>query len=213
MNTQRHYNNPEEKLRNTAKLEGGYMQKLLKESKNGRQVSIHDILRAKTMDGQKNNIKPKVGDMVVFQYESIDDSDLPYWDRFPLIFLIDVKDNHFTGINLHYLPPLWRLKLLANLKNLNNNNNYDENTRLRISYQILKRSVLLRAFKPCFKEYALRGLRSKFIKIHSSEWDIASVLPVAKFKKARPKKVWSDSLKSLRSKRKETGDDTNSLGA
>lgn len=205
----RNYNNPLERLKNTAKMEGTYMEKLLNESKSGRQVTIYDIIKAKQMEKQNNSIKPRIGDMVVFQYESIEDKNLPYWDRFPLIFLVDFKDNHFHGINLHYLPPIWRLKLLASLKTLNNNKNYDENTRLRISYQILKRTSSMRSFKPCFKEYSIKGLKSKFIKIHSSEWDIASVLPVAKFKKATPQKVWSDSLKNINNRKSKNNQQNN----
>lgn len=200
-NNQQNYNNPVERLKDTAKMEGTFMEKLLAESKTGKQVTIYDIIKAKRMDKQNNNIKPRVGDMVVFQYDALEDKKLPYWDKYPLIFLIDVSHGHFSGINLHYLPPIWRLKLLAALKTLNTNKNYDENTRLRISYQILKRSAMFKAYKPCYKEYSLKGLKSRFIKIHSSEWDIAAVLPVAKFRKVSTQKVWTESLKMIHSNR------------
>jgi len=205
----KHYNNPVQRLKDTAKMEGSYMEKLLADSKHGRQVTIYDIIKAKRLDNHQDNIKPRVGDMVVFQYDALEDRNLPYWDKFPLIFIVEVKQGHFHGINLHYLPPIWRIKLLAGLKTLNNNNNYDENTRLRISYQMLKRTTLLKAFKPCFKEYSFKGLRSKFIKIHSSEWDIASVLPIAKFKKTTPQKVWNESLREIRKDKRKENDENN----
>ena len=60
---------------------------------------------------------------------------------------------------------------------------------------------MFKAYKPCYKEYSLKGLKSRFIKIHSSEWDIAAVLPVAKFRKVSTQKVWTESLKMIHSNR------------
>jgi hypothetical protein len=37
---------------------------------------------------------------------------LPYWDRLPLIFPIEIYPDGFLGINLHYLPPMYRAKLM-----------------------------------------------------------------------------------------------------
>jgi hypothetical protein len=61
--------------------------------------------------------------MYCFFYEAKnkDDPDvLPYWDRFPLIFPIDIKGDRLLSMNLHYLPPFHRAKLMDALYTTSN---------------------------------------------------------------------------------------------
>lgn len=189
---------PFDKLKNTAEIDSAMARLLAESKKTGRQVSIFDILNASKEDKHHSNIKPRIGDMVVFNYSPKGHDRLPYWDRFPLIFIVDVKEDRFHGINLHYLPPILRLKLIANLKTTNTDNRYDDKTRIRVNYKMLKQAVRFREFAPCYKEYVFHGLKSRFIKVHSSEWDIASLLPVAQFAHKQPNQVFSESVKKIR---------------
>jgi hypothetical protein len=59
--------------------------------------------------------KVKIGRMYMFSYDAKWKDKLPYWDAFPLIFPIDFKKDGFLGINLHYLPPVLRAKLMDEL--------------------------------------------------------------------------------------------------
>lgn len=175
-----------------------HMQELLaKSEKSGKTVSIFDILNASKLD-KTLSTRPKVGDMVIFQYQAVNHENLPYWDRFPIIFITDIKDEYIHGINLHYLPTIWRKQLLGNLKPLANNQRYDDTTRLRLSYNVLQSASRYKAFKPCFKEYVYRGVKSRFIKIHPTEWDVAVLLPVARFQKKPARFVQQESVKQIR---------------
>ena len=107
-----------------------------------------------------------------------------------------VKDG-FNGINFHYLPPILRAKLMDALYTTVNNKTYDATTKVRISYDILKGVSKFRLFKPTLKKYLRNHIRSNFLQVSSSEWDIALFLPTENFKKANKDQVWADSRKKV----------------
>src|SRR4051812_30598339 len=53
-----------------------------------------------------------IGTMIMYFYDAKLKDVLPYWDQFPLVFPIEIYDDGFLGINLHYLPPMLRAKLM-----------------------------------------------------------------------------------------------------
>ena len=141
--------------------------------------------------------KPRVGDMCMYVYDPKFKKTLPYYDTFPLIFMVGAAEGGFYGINLHYLPPKLRAKLMDELYSLASNNRYDEKTKLMISYNLLKSASKMKYFKPTFKHYLADHVKSKFIKVDSAEWDIALFLPTSRFKHATTQKVYSDSRKKF----------------
>jgi len=150
---------------------------------------------SKDRDRLKN--RAAVGHMYFFFYDPKGKKDLPYYDRFPLIFKVANTSDGFYGINLHYLPYRLRAKLMDSLYDIVNNRRYDESTRLRLSYDLLNGASKYRYFKPTFKKYLNAHVRSRFVKIDSTEWDIALFLPVERFEKARKTTVWADSRKMI----------------
>ena len=134
-----------------------------------------------------------VGRMYFFFYDPKTKADLPYYDTFPLIFKVANTQGGFYGINLHYLPYKLRAKLMDALYEIVSNQKYDDSTRLRLSYQLLNSASKYRYFKPTFKKYLNKHVRSRFVEINPSEWDIALFLPVERFEKASKSTVWKDS--------------------
>lgn len=124
---------------------------------------------------------PTIGKMYFFQYYPKMIKELPYHDRLPMIFPIDTINNGIMGINLHYLPLQPRAALMDALYTLSSDNTYDDKTRLRISYQILKVASKFSMFKPCVKKYLFNQLQSPLYEVRSYEWDIALFLPVEMF--------------------------------
>lgn len=147
----------------------------------------------------KENFRSQVfiGRMYLFAYDPKHKDSLPYYDRFPLVFPFDRNSNGFTGINLHYLPIQLRAKLMDNLYELVSDDNYDANTRLRLSYNILHSLSKVKYFKPCVKHYLNSQVDSRFILIEPSEWQSALFLPLQQFKKARVSEVYKDSRKTI----------------
>jgi len=135
--------------------------------------------------------RASIGKMYFFFYDPKHKKTLPYYDTFPLIFKVQNVPGGFHGINMHYLPLTLRAKLMDALYDLASNTKYDEGTKLKISYEILKN--VSKIYKPTFKMYLNEHVRSRFLEISSTDWDMALFLPVEKFEKASKSKVWRDS--------------------
>lgn len=135
----------------------------------------------------------EVGNMYMYKYDPKYKEKLPYYDEFPVIFMIGPAANGFYGVNLHYLPPALRLKLMSALYDTTTNKRFDDRTKLAISYNILKGSSKYKYFEPAFKHYLLNHVRSKFVLVHSTEWTISAFLPTAQWRKRGMAKVYHDS--------------------
>ena len=72
-------------------------------------VSQNRILRG---DVNRQSNRPFPGRLCMFTYKAKGQKTLPYYDKFPLVFPIEIKNNGFMGLNLHYLPPPERAKLM-----------------------------------------------------------------------------------------------------
>ena len=68
---------------------------------------------------------------------------------------------------------------IKKLMKFQNNKQFDETTRLQLSYQLLQGSKRLNSMaRPCVKRYLFDHCRSHFIEIYIDEYDKAIQLPV-----------------------------------
>jgi hypothetical protein len=134
-----------------------------------------------------------IGKMYFYFYDPKTKDSMPYYDRFPLVIPIERYKDGFLGLNLHYIHPRHRINLLDKLSEIASNKTYNENTKLRISYDYLAASS--RAFEatPCIKRYLFSHVESRFLEITADEWDIAVLLPMESFVGATTNKVFADS--------------------
>jgi hypothetical protein len=142
--------------------------------------------------------KFQLGGLYFFYYDPKTKSDLPYYDRFPLVIPLEIYPDSFLGINLHYLPVNYRLLFLDKLLDSAQLNKNDEITRVRVTYDILNATKRYKEFKPCLKKYLFGHVNSKIIAVQPNEWDIATVLPVQQFKKKSAEQVWEQSVDQIR---------------
>jgi len=140
-----------------------------------------------------------IGKMYMFFYDPKHKDSLPFYDTFPLVFPIGFKSDGFLGINLHYLPPMLRAKLMDALYQTSNNKKYDDTTKLRISYEILQSSSKFKYFAPCLKHYLWDHVQgNKYLYVQPKNWDTALMLPLQRFRKANAATVHKDSLSKVR---------------
>lgn len=140
------------------------------------------------------------GRMYMFIYDPKHKKTLPYYDRFPLIFPFKKVPGGFYGINMHYLPPILRAKLmdaLYSLKVTAKGGTRDEMTRLRLEYALLAKAARYRWFKPCVKRYLNKHVRSRFVYVPPDEWNMTLFLPNEQFRKSTKVKVWADSRRAI----------------
>ena len=138
-----------------------------------------------------------VGSMIMFFYDAKGKKTLPYYDAFPLVVVVGPAPGGFYGLNLHYLPPILRAKMLDALMDIATSKK-SPNAKFDISYNTLQSFSKLRYYKPCFKHYLGGYLKSGISMVPAPEWEIATFLPVAQFKKVvNPLEVYRDSRKIL----------------
>jgi hypothetical protein len=164
-------------------------------AKSAGKVSEQKILRGDT--GRLKN-RTTIGKMFFFMYDAKHKATLPYYDKFPLIFPVDRVQGGFYGLNFHYLPLKLRAQLMDALYDITNNERYDESTKLKLSYGVLKGAEKFKLFQPTFKRYLSSQVRSRFVEVYPSEWDIALWLNSEQFVGASKTKVWADSRKIIR---------------
>ncbi len=97
------------------------------------------------------------GHLYMFEYKA-KMKYLPYYDRFPLVYVIKSNKTEFWGANLHYLSP--KKRLIATKKLMGG----------RIDIP-----------KKCFHKYLHGHVDGLYLDLASSEWDTAILLPTADF--------------------------------
>lgn len=141
--------------------------------------------------------KSVIGKMYFYFYDPKLKDSLPYYDRFPLVIPIERYSDGFLGLNLHYIHPKQRIILLDKLSEVASNDEYNETTKLRISYKYLAAASKVFEANPCIKRYLFGHVKSRFLEISADEWDIAVMLPAENFIGASTSKVFSDSRKKF----------------
>lgn len=178
--------------RRTEEARAWFMEK----ARDLRSINRRELLRDSALE---ERARPLPGRMYQYFYDPKHKEELPYYDKFPLTLMVGPAQDGFYGLNLHYLHPMARAALLDKLMNVASNRLYNDNTKLRINYEILSSTKSYREFKPCFKHYLTKHLRSKIVFVPAQEWDIALFLPTEQFKGMNKKQVWNESKRIYRS--------------
>jgi hypothetical protein len=162
--------------------------------KNLRSINREALMKEEPLKQVSTEI---VGSMYMFFYDPKHKETLPYYDTFPLVVVVGPAEGGFLGLNLHYLPPILRAKMLDGLMEITTNNKFNDSTRFKMTYELLARASKFKYYKPCLKHYLNKQVKSKFALVPAPEWEIATFLPTAQFRKANSKKVYADSKKMI----------------
>lgn len=159
---------------------------------------LRDIRPEKIMrrPGARNNSTSRVfepGEFYLFNYDPKYKEQLPYYDRYPLVLILDVYSGGFLGLNFHYIPPLHRAKLMDKLYQVISDVEFDDQTKLKVTYDIVRSISRIGYYKPCIKRYLNNHVKSRYVKVHSSEWDLILMLPLDRFVGAKRNTVYAES--------------------
>lgn len=144
---------------------------------------------------QPPRAKPKLGFMNLFFYDAKHKDTLPYWDKFPLCMPISLTQDGFIGLNFHYLPSRPRAIVLSHLVKYANNTNYDETTKIKVSWQLIKSVANLKIAQNCVKHYLWKHVQSPFRQVSIDDYGLIALLPCHQFVGASVAKVWADSMR------------------
>jgi hypothetical protein len=131
----------------------------------------------KTLVTLDETLIPSGGNLYLFEYSATWAKKLPYYDEFPLVYMLQ-GGRKFFGANLHYLNLPTRYKVLQSI----------QDGRPTIP-------------KQCFHNYVYEGLDTPLFKINSEDWMKSIFLPLESFvsrqkgsyKRVNKSFVWGDS--------------------
>lgn len=163
--------------------------------------ALRRVNRLEVMNAEEiklvNKSQPLIGSMNMFFYDPKTKDTLPFYDRFPLAIISGPAPGGFYGMNLHYLSPVLRAKFLDALMGMTNNKKFDDTTRFKAQYDLMKRLGTTKYFKPCFKHYLFAHVKSRLGRVAPPEWEIATFLPTADWAKTSASKVYKNSREMI----------------
>jgi hypothetical protein len=126
-------------------------------SRMNEQEKFDSISALVNQDQNVNRRKVFPGHLCFFEYKA-ETLDLPYYDKYPLVYILSVSGGEFYGANLHYLTPKKRLIVVNKL----------EKGQIDIPKVIIHK-------------YLYKRCKSLFLDLAKQEWVTASALPVEDF--------------------------------
>jgi hypothetical protein len=126
-------------------------------SRMNEQEKFDSIGALVNQDQNVNRRKLFPGHLCFFEYKA-ETPDLPYYDKYPLLYVMKVSGGEFWGANLHYLEPKKRLIVVNKL----------EKGQIDIPKVIIHK-------------YLYKRCKSLFLDLAKEEWVSASALPVEDF--------------------------------
>lgn len=139
----------------------------------------------------------KLGHLLLFYYPMPKyEQQLPYFDALPLMVLLGYNGTHLHGLNLHYMPYLWRINVAERLmRSLRN--------KKRIRYKDIAQAWIdakmpVGMLKLCYRTYLINRISSsiKIFNYDTYKPVIVNVLP--QFKKENSSNIIRDIERKFR---------------
>lgn len=118
------------------------------------------------------------GQLYYFKYKA--EPSVPYYDRFPLVFVLRKRGKLFEGFNFHYMKIVNRLVLIERMKPFFedediidfNEEELGEDSRLRVKAfrELVYKSKRFRFARATLHRYKIDNVRSKILRIIPEDW-------------------------------------------
>ena len=157
-------------------------------------LNLRNVNERQLFKEQKTVNKIVPGRLYMYYYDPKTKDTLPYYDKFPLVFPYEALSDGFIGLNMHYLPPFYRIQLMTRLMKFASNTKLNETTKIQYSWSLIAGIARFKIAEACIKRYLSNHVKSPFIEIPANEWHTAMMLPLQRFAKAGYAQVWKDSI-------------------
>ena len=144
--------------------------------------------------GFKKKAVLKPGKMYTFGYDAKLKAILPYWDKFPLIVVLDTYKDGFLGLNFHYLSPIDRQKFFTKILKFSNQKgdpmDFTDKARFNISWDAVQN---IKHADKMIHKYLYGHVKTSLLEAPPNEWENVIFLPYQKFVLTKPhslRSVW-----------------------
>lgn len=139
--------------------------------------------------GAKRNSSTFIGGMFIYTYDPKYKDVLPWYDTVPCVIPVEMYSDGWLGLNLHYLPPVMRAKLMDKLIEYRKRAGTDK-AYMAVSYKLLKNVVKSKYFAPCVHRYLASHVTSRLVQVSDEYWEEVAMLPLQQFEKQTARQVW-----------------------
>ena len=141
-----------------------------------------------------------IGQMYAFRYDPKHKETLPYYDLFPLVVLSEPLPTGFSGINLHYIPPLVRARLLGKLMEASDLD-IDIKSKLRSQWGFIRNFSRYPEVRGAVKKYLTSQISGRMYKVNPVHWKSAIFLDTQQFVGAQAAHIYRENTKRPERKR------------
>jgi len=103
-------------------------------------------------------VYPRLFSLMLYSYKAKYREDLPYYDKYPLAFVLDVNPRSFFAVNLHYYTPSQRIGIVQSL----------------VENKIPR-------FEKGAHKYLLSEVKTPYLHLAEQEWETICALPLEEF--------------------------------
>ena len=132
------------------------------------------------------------GNMYLFMYDPKTADKLPYYDTVPVVVPFRKVPDGFYGLNLHYLPPMLRMRLLDRMMELVDDESMTEQTRMMVTWRLLNNTARYPGVNVCVKRYLYDQIGSRIMRVFPKDWRKTIMLPIDNFEKLSRNAVFND---------------------
>ena len=145
-------------------------------------------------DSEKNVRRKLLGQVLLFNYRPT--SRIRVYDKFPLVIVTGFSGSGFSGLNLHYIPPTDRLKMILMMDSLLYNRKEEDPQKMRIKIlSLFNKKIFAKYYGTVFNKYTTANIFGKPRITTPEEWTNFAFLPV--FKGINPSRLYSEILKEV----------------
>jgi hypothetical protein len=164
--------------------------------KNLRKITLREDQVSRSQGETASPSNMRTGEMFMYMYDAKYKDLLPWYDRFPLMILLEKSPKGFLGLNLHYIAPRYRAVLLEELYKYSTDEDLEEGARFKLTYELLKSVSKLKYGIPCVKRYLWPHIDSRIQRVLPEHWDVVSMLPLQRFN-TNANTVYADSRRKF----------------
>lgn len=157
----------QEKSGSIVQAKGWYRSQIYETSSIKEQLNPLSIINEERFDDADSNINrdqnrvtffPKLFSLMYYEYRAKTRKDLPFYDKFPLSYILSVRGGSFFAVNLHYYSPEERVGMAS-----------------RLAKNKIPR------FRKGAHKYLLSEVKSPYLHLAQQEWNTICLLPVEEF--------------------------------
>lgn len=132
------------------------------------------------------------GSMYTFVYDAKHKKTLPYWDKVPLVIVLDIAKDGFIGLNFHYLSPTQREVFLNKILKFANQKGDPSMFTAKAQFNMSWKAVQgIAGADKMIHKYLFKQIKSSMLEAPPNEWENVIYMPYQQFVGESAKSVWS----------------------